>query len=654
MALYIDRIDEKTIRIKKVQNGFEVENSVAFATFKAAIGNNRFVVITDMNRNSGISYSSSLSELYIDGVLAPQDINGAIKALTFIGNFKSGGGASANAENIVFDTEAQMNDWLAGTYERPDGLTPADLKTGESIYIRATDEPDYWWDGTQALEMETKTDLSGYYDKSEVDGLLDDKVDKVSGKGLSTNDYTTAEKNKLDGINTYVTEGLIISHGDNAVGIREYLRDAGSGLTAESYAYFINAASQTQAGVMTKDDKIKLENKIDKVPDRTALCIRNANQIALTKDMVSWEVASLIEIGGEGRGILMADGKIVCLTSYSNGRINIIDNPEDLTNMRVAQTGSSNHVARYVNGVFCFSTSTGGYGIKYSRDGLNTFEEFNFASYNASSTGVITALGNKLLCISTGNDRTGDNTFLIDVEAMTIVNSAELSSDGNKMFGIPCSSNAGLVGVPSGVKNLIIDGDLNIVSQSPNTLQSFSSAYSNGKFYFTTNSNVIEVYDVASDTWSQIVTPYSFSRIDKYRDTVIAIPNGSSEAFILESDMVTWTSKSLPFGAMSISVLNDFGTSILIDDGNGGIEKSGFNTDYLSIPDGETTMVDSEKKLSVIKTPGKLTIGDVVFDGSEDKTVTTATQIASGLMSKDDKIKLDQLFEDIQTILASI
>lgn len=29
---------------------------------------------------------------------------------------------------------------------------------------------------------------------------LNDKVDKVTGKGLSTNDYTTAEKNKLNGI----------------------------------------------------------------------------------------------------------------------------------------------------------------------------------------------------------------------------------------------------------------------------------------------------------------------------------------------------------------------------------------------------------------------------------------------------------------------
>lgn len=38
------------------------------------------------------------------------------------------------------------------------------------------------------------------YYHSKVKGLLDGKVDKVTGKGLSTNDYTTAEKNKLAGI----------------------------------------------------------------------------------------------------------------------------------------------------------------------------------------------------------------------------------------------------------------------------------------------------------------------------------------------------------------------------------------------------------------------------------------------------------------------
>ena len=45
-------------------------------------------------------------------------------------------------------------------------------------------------------------DMNGFYDKMEVDAILELKVDKVDGKGLSTNDYTTTEKDKLAGIAT--------------------------------------------------------------------------------------------------------------------------------------------------------------------------------------------------------------------------------------------------------------------------------------------------------------------------------------------------------------------------------------------------------------------------------------------------------------------
>lgn len=49
------------------------------------------------------------------------------------------------------------------------------------------------------------TTLAGYgitdaYTKTETDNALANKVDKVSGKGLSTNDFTTTLKDKLDGI----------------------------------------------------------------------------------------------------------------------------------------------------------------------------------------------------------------------------------------------------------------------------------------------------------------------------------------------------------------------------------------------------------------------------------------------------------------------
>ena len=37
---------------------------------------------------------------------------------------------------------------------------------------------------------------------SSLNSIVSNKVDKVSGKGLSTNDYTTAEKTKLSGIAT--------------------------------------------------------------------------------------------------------------------------------------------------------------------------------------------------------------------------------------------------------------------------------------------------------------------------------------------------------------------------------------------------------------------------------------------------------------------
>lgn len=50
-------------------------------------------------------------------------------------------------------------------------------------------------------------------DVSNVETSLNNKVDKVTGKGLSANDYTTAEKNKLNGIETGANKTVI----DNAL-----------------------------------------------------------------------------------------------------------------------------------------------------------------------------------------------------------------------------------------------------------------------------------------------------------------------------------------------------------------------------------------------------------------------------------------------------
>lgn len=46
-------------------------------------------------------------------------------------------------------------------------------------------------------------DPDDYYTKPQTDAKIADKVDKVTGKGLSTEDYTTAEKTKLAGLSNY-------------------------------------------------------------------------------------------------------------------------------------------------------------------------------------------------------------------------------------------------------------------------------------------------------------------------------------------------------------------------------------------------------------------------------------------------------------------
>lgn len=46
----------------------------------------------------------------------------------------------------------------------------------------------------------TSDDLVNYYTKTEDNALLDNKVDKETGKGLSTEDYTSEEKTKLSNI----------------------------------------------------------------------------------------------------------------------------------------------------------------------------------------------------------------------------------------------------------------------------------------------------------------------------------------------------------------------------------------------------------------------------------------------------------------------
>lgn len=68
-------------------------------------------------------------------------------------------------------------------------------------------------------------DLSDYYNKKEVDDKLKKKVDAVVGKGLSTCDYTQAEKDKLSGLSNYDDTELLNKVGEKVDKTSVYTRE---------------------------------------------------------------------------------------------------------------------------------------------------------------------------------------------------------------------------------------------------------------------------------------------------------------------------------------------------------------------------------------------------------------------------------------------
>jgi hypothetical protein len=62
------------------------------------------------------------------------------------------------------------------------------------------------------VALNSKVEVAAYESEQQAqDNLITNKVDKVAGKGLSTNDYTTDEKNKLAGIATGAEKNRVIA-----------------------------------------------------------------------------------------------------------------------------------------------------------------------------------------------------------------------------------------------------------------------------------------------------------------------------------------------------------------------------------------------------------------------------------------------------------
>jgi hypothetical protein len=104
--------------------------------------------------------------------------------------------------------------------------------------------------------------------------LFASKVDKVDGKGLSTNDYTTDEKDKLAGLSNYIhptTSGYKHIPSGGATG--QILRWSADGTAEWGVDNIYEDATQSVHGLMSTADKKKLDD------------FRDASSYALKSDI---------------------------------------------------------------------------------------------------------------------------------------------------------------------------------------------------------------------------------------------------------------------------------------------------------------------------------------------------------------------------------
>ena len=99
---------------------------------------------------------------------------------------------------------------------------------------------------TVPTKVSELTNDSDFVTTTDLSTDLDNKVDKVDGKGLSTNDFTTAEKNKLTGIETGAQVNKIETISVN--GTEQTITDKGVDITIPSGAEYTIAEVTTTEG----------------------------------------------------------------------------------------------------------------------------------------------------------------------------------------------------------------------------------------------------------------------------------------------------------------------------------------------------------------------------------------------------------------------
>lgn len=158
---------------------------------------------------------------------------------------------------------------------------PEDIKISDT---EPTEEEIMWLDPSENYDFT----FDGY-SQAQADARF---VQKEEGKGLSTNDYTNADKTKVTNLTDYVTGGTGAVTDANAATITLSKKNPVNG-SASTDTVVINKATTTTAGVMSAADKTKLDG------------LSNYNDTTIKSDIANLKNNKLetVEVTGAGNVI---------------------------------------------------------------------------------------------------------------------------------------------------------------------------------------------------------------------------------------------------------------------------------------------------------------------------------------------------------------
>lgn len=181
------------------------------------------------------------------------------------------------------------------------------------VYNETTQHYDIYAKVDNAVELldDTTVDLTNYYKKDEVNTELAKKVDKVEGKGLSTEDFTTELKNKLDGI----AEGA-------EVNVVKSVKDTDFVLSAEGQLQLKDTVATAVNAVANKVDKEEGKSLVSDTEIAKLLTVKQNAEPNYVKS-----VDTQFEVSAEGQLSLkeLAQDKIIGLPTALEGKVDKVE-----------------------------------------------------------------------------------------------------------------------------------------------------------------------------------------------------------------------------------------------------------------------------------------------------------------------------------------